>query len=394
MNPETPPPPSLSVALICFSHAWGGLEIMVTKIAAALSTRGHRVFLISPSGSPIEAEAVRQGLTHISMTPRMKYLDPKIIGELGRLFRRHQIGIALATLSRDISTVVLAGRFSPGTKLVYFQQMQFGHSKRDLFHRWTYSALDSWITLTRAMKNSVVQNTIVKERILDVIPFGTDRTVFDPRRSSRKHGRSVFQLPNNSLLVGFIGRLDKQKGCEEFIRAAAIVRKSAPKSLFILAGEETHGEPGYADSLRSLSDSLGLKQHIRFLPFTREVPLFLASLDVLAVPSYSETFGYVAIEGMAMGLPVVGTNAGGLPEIIVDGETGFLVPPRNPEELARPIISLLKKPALRKAMGTKGQKRVKERFDFRKNIKMLEALFQRLSSTGFPSATSELSVGA
>jgi len=374
-EPSTRP---LSIALVCFSRSWGGLEIMVTKIVAALSAKGHKVFLISPSGSPIEAEASRQKLNHVSMTPRVKYLDPTIIGDLARLFRCHDIRIAVATLSGDVSTVVLAVRLSPGTKPAYIQQMQFGHSKRDLFHRWSYGALDSWITLTLAMKNSVIQNTVVQERIIDVIPFGTDRTVFNPRHASRRRGRILFQLPGNSLLVGFIGRFDKQKGCEEFIRAAAIIRKSAPRAMFVLAGEETRGEPGYGNYLRSLSDSLGLKQHIRFLSFTREVPLFLASLDVLAVPSYSETFGYVAIEGMAMGVPVVGTNAGGLPEIIVDGETGYLVPPRSPEELGRAILALLRKPALRKEMGKKGQRRVKDRFDFLKNIGVLEQQFQRL----------------
>ena len=377
MKSERSPTP-LSIALVCFSRSWGGLEIMVTKIAAALSTKGHTVFLISPSGSPIEAEASRQKLKHVSMTPRIQYLDPTIIGDLARLFRRYNITIAVATLSRDISTVVLAGRLSPGTKPAYFQQMQFGHSKRDLFHRWIYGALGSWITLTQAMKDSVIQNTVVEERIIDVVPFGIDRTIFNPRHATRRRGRTLFQLPGNSLLVGFIGRLDKQKGCEEFIRAAAKIRKSAPRAMFILIGEETRGEPGYGNYLRSLTESLGLKRHVRFLPFTREVPLFLASLDVLAVPSYSETFGYVAIEGMAMGIPVVGTNTGGLPEIIVDGETGFLVPPRSPEELGRAILALLRKPALRKEMGNNGQLRVKERFDFLKHIEVLEQRFQRL----------------
>lgn len=355
---------------------------MVTKIAHALHKNGHKILLVSPAGSPLEAEASRLGLAHVSITPRFRYLDPVAIGDLGRLFRQRNIGIAVTTVSRDIGTAVLAARFSPSTRVTYFQQMQFGHAKRDLFHRWTYGALSAWITLTQAMKTSVAKNTIVRENDIHVIPFGTDTALFDPRKVTRRSSRRLFRLPTGMLHVGFIGRLDRQKGCDEFIRAAAIVRKSVRGVHFILAGEETRGEPGYAEHLRNLRNSLGLQRHVQFLPFTREVPAFLASLDVLAVPSYSETFGYVAIEGMAMGIPVVGTNAGGLPEIVLDGETGFLVPPADHEALARQITALLKKPALRKAMGKRGQERVKERFEFRTNVKALEELFQRIGWPG------------
>ncbi len=87
----------------------------------------------------------------------------------------------------------------------------------------------------------------------------------------------------------------------------------------------------------------------------------------------------MAIEGMAMGIPVVGTDAGGRPEIVLDGETGFLVPPADHEALARQITALLKKPALRKAMGKRGQERVKESSEFRTNVKALEELFQRIA---------------
>lgn len=364
------------IALICFSRSWGGLEIMVTKIASGLSKAGYKIVLVSPSGSPVESEASRLGLPHVAITPRFRYLDPGVIGDLGRLFRQRRIAVAVATISRDIGTVVLAARFSPATRVAYVQQMQFGHQKRDLFHRWSYGALDAWITLTHAMKASVVKNTIVKEEQIHVIPFGTDTTVFNPQKVTRRLGRRMFKLRAGALYAGFIGRLDRQKGCDEFIRAAAIVRKSIRGAQFILAGEETRGEPGYAQHLRNLRDSLDLQHHVQFLPFTREVPAFLASLDILAVPSYSETFGYVAVEGMAMGIPVIGTNSGGLPEIIVDGKTGFLIPPGDHEALAEAIITLFKKPALRKVMGNLGRQRVKQHFEFQNNIQTLDKLFQ------------------
>ncbi|MBI4418395.1 MAG: glycosyltransferase, partial [Ignavibacteriales bacterium] len=113
-------------------------------------------------------------------------------------------------------------------------------------------------------------------------------------------------------------------------------------------------------------------------PFTSEVPRLLRALDVLVVPSHSESFGYVAVEAMAMGIPVLGTKAGGLPEIVVDQETGFLVPPRDPAALAERLIILLKNKSLRSSMGKRGRRRALELFDFARSVEHLEEILVAL----------------
>ena len=376
MKPRPRLKPLLSLAIVCFSKSWGGLEIMAARIAAALMARGHSVLVVSPAGSPLEAESQTRQIPHFALQPRLKYLDLKAAGILSSLFRRHAVQLVLATLSKDISTLVLARKLFSRTRLAYLQQMQFGHSKRDVFHRITYRELEVWITLTMRMKREVQENTIVPSERITVIPFGVDLSRFDPKRFSRRQARKRFRLPPDKLLIGIIGRLDKQKGHEDLLRAAPMVLKSVPKARFVIVGEETKGEPGYLAYIRELANELHISSKIRFMPFTKEIPLLLAGLDVLAVPSHSETFGYVAIEAMAMGVPVVGTNAGGLPEIVEDGKTGYLVPPKDPGALAKKLIDLLKSPSLRRSHSLEALKRASQRFDFESNV---DALIQLLS---------------
>jgi glycosyltransferase involved in cell wall biosynthesis len=138
------------------------------------------------------------------------------------------------------------------------------------------------------------------------------------------------------------------------------VREHVPGASLLIAG---HDLEGHRETLQRLIDHLGLRPHVRLVGFQADVPSFLHALDVFAFPSRSEGFGQVAIEAMAAGKPVVASRIPPLTEIIVDGETGLLAEPRNPEAFARAIIRLLTDPDLARRMGAQGQKRVMELFD-------------------------------
>ncbi|MEP0821996.1 MAG: glycosyltransferase family 4 protein [Ignavibacterium sp.] len=372
-------PRPLSVGIVCFSTSWGGLEIVLARIARSLKERDHSVLLISPPGSPLEQTARKQSIPHRSLLPRLRYLDMAAAKELVAISREQEIGTFIATRSRDISTVVLTKFFRPGLRCVYFQQMQFGHSKRGIFHRILYRNLDAWITLTEAMRRSVLRNTVVPERRVSVIPFGVMTDEFDPGRFSRAGSRRRFRLPVSKQIVGVLGRFDRQKGQADLLRAAPLILAKSPRVHFVFVGEETRGEEGHLAELKALVKEKDLSSHVSFLPFTSEVPRLLRALDLLVVPSHNETFGYVAVEGMAMGIPVIGTDAGGLPEIIRDGDTGILVPPADVEALAGAVNALLRDPKLCRKMSAAARRRARGVFDFEKNIDQLEGVLGSLA---------------
>jgi glycosyltransferase involved in cell wall biosynthesis len=201
------------------------------------------------------------------------------------------------------------------------------------------------------------------EELIRVVPLGRDTSVFDPTLYSQRRARKRYNLPVSQPIVGVLGRLDPQKGQEEFLRSLPSVLERRPDVCYVIAGDETQGEAGYRDYLVDLAGKLGVAEHVRFLPFTENVAEFLAAIDVFVLPSYSETFGLVLIEAMAMQKPVVATSAGGVPEIVENGWDGILVPPRDERALATAIALLLKNATLRVSLSRHAREDARKRFD-------------------------------
>jgi phosphatidylinositol alpha-1,6-mannosyltransferase len=181
---------------------------------------------------------------------------------------------------------------------------------------------------------------------------------------------------NENPMVFTVRAHEPQKGIEYLIRAVPLVLEKVPNALFIIGGD---------GSLRSFHESLarrlGVSASIIFtgrIPES-ELPQFYAACDVFAIPSIVEAFGLVTTEAMACGKPVIGTDVGGIPDIIEDGVTGFLVKPRDSNALAQKIILILSSPELRKKMGEAGRESVEKKFNIKeraeKIIKLYESLF-------------------
>ena len=340
------------VAIVCFSRSLGGLELSTLRLAKAMKRRGTFTMVIVPPASAMLARAQEMGVDSAALAPRWKYGDIPTAIRLAGILKQNRIDRAILMQSHDIHLASLAAQFFDGVKLVFYQQMDSSHNKRDPMHSWIYSKLSLWVTLTQKMKENVLCFTRMQPSNVMVIPLGTDLERFDPALYSKSESRSLFGLPLEKNIIGILGRLDPGKGQEIIIRALPQLIRLHPDLLLVLAGEETAGEHGYKKHLEDLSHELSIEKNIRFIPFTNDVPRLMSALDVFVLPSFGETFGLVVIEAMALGKPIVATNAGGLPEIILDGETGILVPPRDVNAAACAIEKLLSNDRLRESLGT------------------------------------------
>ncbi len=352
------------VSLLCFSCSLGGLELSTLRIAAVMNAKGVPVSLIVPPASPIEQRAREAGLKVISMAPRWKYGDVTAAARLGKALKEYQIDLVILMQSRDIHLAALAKIISPCTKLVFYQQMRSQHNKRDILHTWFYSKLSLWISLTQSMRKEVLSFTNMPEEKVAVVPLGTDLQEFNPRRYRKSEARASFGLPQRSRIVGVLGRLDAQKGQDVLLRAVPEILRQHQNAHFVIAGDETAGEPGYKVYLQNLTKELGVEQHVSFLPFTDDVPRLMAAFDVFTLPSFSETYGIVVVEAMAMERPIVATNAGGVPEIITNGKTGLLVRPRDSNEVARAIHRVLSDSTLRTSIARSAREEALHHYDF------------------------------
>lgn len=187
------------------------------------------------------------------------------------------------------------------------------------------------------------------------------------QRLGIEHGRHV--------VVGTLARLEPEKGLDLLIRAAAELKDSLPALRIVIAGDG-----GQQRRLRRLADTLGCGDRVLFPGYLREVGDFLSCLDIYVQPSRTEAFGLGVTEAMASGLPTVVTNVGGLPEQVVDGETGLCVPSGDLRGLVDALKRLASDPDLRQRMGGRGQERHAERFSLEKMESSMRLVYGEATS--------------
>ncbi len=350
------------IGFVCFSRAFGGLEMTTLRLASSLAERGASVHLIVPDRSPMQQECLSRNLPHTPLEPAMKYGDLRTAFRLGNVFRRERIEAAFVLRSQDMHLAALASVRSSGTRLIFYQQMQSGIGKKDIFHDMIFSRFSAWLTLTSIMREEVLRWTNMPPERVHVAFLGRDEGSFRPSHALRASSRRALRLPPRGFVAGILGRLDRQKGQMEFLEAIAAILPDVPKATFLIVGDETKDDPGMREKLVTRAEALGISPNVRILPPTENVPSLLAALDVFLMPSYSETYGLVLIEAMAMGLPVISTNSGGVPELVRDGMDGIIVEPKDVPQLADAILTLARHPSLRLRYGTSGRRRYLETF--------------------------------
>lgn len=182
--------------------------------------------------------------------------------------------------------------------------------------------------------------------------------------------------------IGLIGRLAPWKGQHVLLQAAAKLLNAGYDARFLIAGAPLFGEDAYAEDLRKMADSLGIASKVEFLGFRKDVSAVLNSLHIFVHASTSaDPCPNTILEGMAHGLPVIGTNGGGVPELILDGETGLLAPMGDADGLASALKSLLDDPPKARQFGRAGYVRVRKHFSIVRVASQIHEVYRRISPT-------------
>lgn len=184
-------------------------------------------------------------------------------------------------------------------------------------------------------------------------------------------------VPAHTQMILVFSRLNQMKGVDYFLDAAALVAKKFPDVYFVIAGDGAHRKP-----LEDRAEELGLKPRMVFTGFRTDVPDLLAEATLSVLPSLSEGLSNSLLESMAAGVPAIGARVGGNPEVIDDGVTGVLVPPRDPRSLADAMCLILGDRDLAARMGEAGRRRVREQFSVEKTVSDTEQLYRQLTETG------------
>lgn len=234
-------------------------------------------------------------------------------------------------------------------------------------------AADQLIANSYRVKDFLVKGGVPEEKI-EVIYNGVDLSRFNPAKIESK----TRPRRRHDLVITTVGQIYPRKGFKYLINAMREVVKKFPKVQLQIVGEDPTKDQRNRRMLKRRVEQLGLGEKVSFLGYRRDIPKILAQTDVFVLPSLEEPFGRVIVEAMAMELPVVATRVGGIPEIVVAGETGFLVEPGDSNALSQKIIQLLQDADLRMKMGKRGRERVEENFSLQQHLHQMRAVYAKL----------------
>lgn len=207
-----------------------------------------------------------------------------------------------------------------------------------------------YVGVCRSIRDAAASHMPGREADAIEIPSMVDPAEFDP--AARASVRAALGIAEDAPLIGWVGRLDRKKRVEDFLRAAALVRAAEPAARFLVIGGPDAFMPDYAAELRALATVLGIDGALSFLGDRPDVPRLLAALDAFAWLSRGEGMPHVIAEAGVAALPVVATPDNGALQQVEDGKTGLLVPHEDPVVLAAALLRLVREPPLRRRLGT------------------------------------------
>jgi glycosyltransferase involved in cell wall biosynthesis len=375
------------IANTCLSKSWGGLEMSALRWARNLTGRGHEVTTIVPESSRLSHEIKQAGLTQVTVPCMTKYFDPRAALKIRSFLKRHEIEIIQAHHSKDLWMLYPAVLGLSRPRLFYVSRILFrGTTKRDVFHTLVYKRLAGVITLTEIGKHCFVNRTKVPPGRVRVIPNGFDVDAYDLPAAARSEVRRELGMGDDELAVGCTSRIDPQKAQYELIQAVRTVVPRFEKIKLLVVGEPTFGEgQPYLDFLKRKTVEYGMDDVVTFTGFRADIPRLLRALDIFVMPTYEETFGNCLVEAMLAGLPCIGTDSGGTPEVLEGGRLGLLVEPRSVDSLARAIQTLAENERIRADLGGRARASARERFNLDGILMRIED-FYRSAQSGIASS--------
>ncbi len=369
-----------TIVFLCTTRALGGIELNVLRLARWMSERDWNCIVAGVDGAPILDAAAEAGLEIFSVGKPLRYGPVASAWKLSSRIRALGAHVLWANATRDINLAVLTKRLNRGLLVFYTQHMQIGVEKRDAFHSWEYSHLDAWIAPLSWLARQATDMTVMPSGRIHVIPLGIDLSDFQSP-PGRIEARAALDLPAEAKVVGVVGRLDRGKGQEYLLEAIHLLQHEGRHVHALVIGEETRDEQQhYGQFLRRRVAELGISERVHFRDFQKDIQQAYAAMDIFTLTSLAETYGMVTIEAMAAGLPVIGTDTAGTPNLITHNKTGILVPPADARRLTDSIRHLLDHPETARQISTDAKLEATQRFSHETQVSLSEALIERLSS--------------
>ena len=353
------------------ARTWRGGQNQVLLTVLGMRALGHRAMLVAHAAGELRQRA-QEGLELIPLAPKTE-MDLGAAWRLSRAIKQLQPdvihahdphGVAMAALALSMSTEPVK------PPLLASRRVDF-KIRGNALSRWKYRQVDCFICASEAIRQILLSDGVERERAVTVHEgIDLDRVA----AASPANIHEELWLPHGAPIIGNVAALVPHKGQKHLIEAAALVVRQVPDARFVIAGE---GE--LREALEQQIRHLGLEKHVLLAGFRPDVLSVHKAFDIFVMSSVTEGLGTSILDAMACGKPVVATAAGGIPEIVRDGRTGLLVPPRDHDAMAAAIVKLLRDEPLRRRMGAAGLSLANARFSAERMVRETLEVYQRVA---------------
>jgi glycosyltransferase involved in cell wall biosynthesis len=332
-------------------HLYGGPQ-QVIYLIRALAERGHESVLVCPPGSGIDQAARMDGI-HVQNLFCAGDLDLPFAYRLTQYLRELQPDLVHCHSRRGAD--MLGGMAANFADIPALVSRRVDNTEMRLVAALRYRPFRKIIAISETIAQVLREHGVDDDRI-EVIRSAVDTEQLGRTPDCGKV-RAEFAVPGDACVVAAAGQLIPRKGHRYLLQAVADLRHRYPQLRVVIFGE------GYLNNqLRAQTASLGLGDIVQFAGFRDDLDDFMGCMDIFAHPALAEGLGVATLKAAAAAVPVVGFAAGGLPEAVIDGETGLLVPPEDTDALSRALAALIDDPARRTALGAAGQVRMQNEF--------------------------------
>jgi glycosyltransferase involved in cell wall biosynthesis len=352
------------------ARSWRGGQNQVLLTVNGLREIGDRAVLVAhPDGELLRRAA--EGLDLVPLAARTE-MDLSAAWRLSRVLKRLRPDVIHAHDPHGVAMAALAMPMSgsgSSPALVASRRVDF-HLNKNSLSRWKHRQVDCFIAASEAIRRMLLADGVPADRVVTVHE-GVDISHIVAAPAVNVH--EALWLPHHAPLVGNVAALVPHKGQRYLIEAAHLVIREIPDARFVIFGE---GE--LREHLERLIHEHHLEKHVLLPGFRTDILCCIKGFDLFAMSSVTEGLGTSLLDAMACRTPIVATRTGGIPEIVEDGVTGLLVPPRDAPALARAIVGMLTDESRRKTISAAGFARVNERFTVERMVIETAAVYKRL----------------
>lgn len=360
----------------------GGADRQVVELSSRLKNRGHEILVLSirpPGPMAKDLIAHRVNFLSIAIDKVTLFQGGKALRDTINIVRKFQPHIIHSHMIHANILARLTRLFVHVPVLICTAHSidERGHKgsgrMRTLLYRLTDPLCDLTTQVSHAGLERYIRIGAVPKHKIRYVPNGVDTRRFAPDPETRARTRRELGFDKEFVWLA-VGRFVPQKDYTTMLYAFASAKTKYPDTYLLIAGDGP-----LRLSMETLAQELGIKERVRFLGVRHDIPELMNAADGYLLSSFWEGMPMVLLEAHAVGLPIVATDVGGNREVVLDGKTGFLVPPKNPETLAQAMLRLIGLPEEeRQRMGREGRKHVEENFSIERVVDVWEVLYREL----------------